>query len=104
MSADNMICVQKRLGRWWVWMGFASDDVNGPNEAKDQNFDTREKAMLYASGWVRGEMWLKYGLQELEPQTTLISIAGDSETAGRVIAECPSCHATGKPEVFLRCA
>ena len=65
MSADNMICIQHRAdGRWWVWMDFASCRINEPNESAE-NFAEKRDAMLYASGWYRGETIVEYGIRIL---------------------------------------
>lgn len=67
MSADNMICVQKRAnGRWWVWMDFASNDDKAP-QSGDVSFKTDIEAWAYARGWHR-EPWAEYGIVQLDPQ------------------------------------
>jgi hypothetical protein len=61
MSADNMIYVQKRGDRWWVWMGFASDERNAPSR-RAANFETEGEAMKYAFTWYAEEAVVEYGV------------------------------------------
>lgn len=67
MSADNMICVQKIKNKWWVWMGFASDDKLKPRK-NSVHFKTSKEAFAYARGWLRGEDIVEYGIHILPNQ------------------------------------
>ena len=67
MSADNMICIQRRGKRWWVWMDFASNDDLVPRKS-DRSFKKKRHAEIYAEGWARGEMWLEYGIVHIESE------------------------------------
>ena len=68
MSADNLIYMQKRGLRWWVWMG----DMSSPRKPKPprfgayvQDFMTERDALAYARRLLREEV-IEYGLQILE--------------------------------------
>ena len=61
-----MIYIQKRGERWWVWMGFASDDDCAP-DATDKFFDNNEAARDYAFKWYKNESVVEYGVIELDP-------------------------------------
>ena len=61
MSADNCIYIQKRKDRWYVWMGFLSDEKHRPDK-KDVHFGTPMEAQAYAWGWLRGETIVEYGI------------------------------------------
>ena len=67
MSADNMIYIKEVKGRWYVWMGFASDSKKPkPSKKHDASFETIEEARAYAQGWYRAEWVVEYGIIELE--------------------------------------
>jgi len=66
MSADNMICVQRRGDQWWVWMDFMSNDNPAPRP-NDAIFGSVETAQAFATGWLRGEMIVEYGIIHLPP-------------------------------------
>ncbi|MHA2069361.1 MAG: hypothetical protein ACXABY_33795 [Candidatus Thorarchaeota archaeon] len=69
MSADNMICIQKRVdGKWWVWMDFASNDAFVPRGCRKGCFDSEVEAMAFASGWLMGESIVEYGINHLPPE------------------------------------
>jgi hypothetical protein len=62
-----MIYIQKRDDKFWVWMGFASDDNEPTPEWKaDKFFETREEARSYAFNWYKNEAVVEYGVIELE--------------------------------------
>lgn len=63
MSADNMICVQKRGNRWWVWMGFASEKEHKPAKC-DAKFYEEKDAELYAMDW-ESRAYVQYGVVRL---------------------------------------
>jgi hypothetical protein len=70
MSADNMIYVQKRGDRWWVWMGFASSERSAPSK-RAANFKTEGEATKYAFAWYAEEVVVEYGvipLPEMKPR------------------------------------
>ena len=86
MSADNAIFIQRRLdGRWWVWMGFLSDDVQEPDPGS-RNFASDKEAILYAQGWLKGAFVVEYGIRILDAQNPPIA----STTTSR----CPHCGRT----------
>lgn len=83
MSADNFYVVAQRPdnGRWYAFMGFASDDGDfEPNLHEDWSFETE----LDALHWAMSE-YSEYGVQSGEwPAYVWVSDA------------CPNCHGTGE--------
>ena len=75
MSADNYIAIQKRDGKYYVWMDFMSNDNPVPNE-NARSFDDFDKALTYAQGWEHGEMIVEYGIQTLNAYRTPIKTMG----------------------------
>ena len=69
MSADNVICVQQRGKKWYVWMEGMTQLVEGEVEIPKNHsvFDTWQLATAYAEGWLHGEMIVEYGIVTLEP-------------------------------------
>lgn len=63
MSAENMICVQKRNGRYWVWMGFTHDVEHKPAKS-DARFMEHDAAMNYAREWIE-KAYVEHGLLEI---------------------------------------
>jgi hypothetical protein len=69
MSADNVIYIQKRRDyRFWVWMGFISDDLAPAPEKSDAKFYKEADAWNYAEEIVSSEL-VEYGIVFLSPET-----------------------------------
>lgn len=70
MSADNLLYMQKRNGRYWVWMAFASSSRK-PKPPRFGSFvrDFKEEkdALAYAHRLMHEEI-IEYGLQILEEE------------------------------------
>ena len=66
MSADNMIYLQQIGDKWYVWMGFASNEDESVPSSRDPKFSTYNEAKAYANGWLRGEYVVEYGIVELQ--------------------------------------
>jgi hypothetical protein len=69
MSADNYIAIQKRDGKWFVWMDFASNDDPKPKDNVEP-FETNAEAIAYAWGWLRGESIVEFGIMRLDEYIT----------------------------------
>lgn len=64
MSADNLAYIQKQPdGKWWVWMGFASDDKRTPPGKNPEVFPGELEAYRFAV-----EMGTEYGPCVLKPR------------------------------------
>jgi len=69
MSADNMICVQLRRGKWWVWMDYASNKKLKPKHDRDrQKFRSGEVAMIHAIVLRESLAVVEYGIRLLDPK------------------------------------
>lgn len=67
MSADNALVVKKVGPRdWRVWMGFLSDDNFSTPPPRARWFRTREEALVAAHNWMKTEVSVEYGVQEIE--------------------------------------
>lgn len=84
MSADNVIYIQKRQdNRFWVWMGFLSDEKDPAPAGSDARFYLEADAWNFADEIVRQEI-IEYGIIFLSPETpqppVLALTAGGCET------------------------
>ena len=69
MSADNFIAIQKRDGKYYVWMDFMSNDNPEPN-ARSWEFLSEHDAEIFAEGWEHGEEIVEYGIKHLPNYVT----------------------------------
>lgn len=63
MAANNMICIQKRGERYWVWMGLINDPDKKPAKC-DAKFYRLEDARKYARDWLKNAT-VQYGIWEI---------------------------------------
>ena len=64
MSADNIIYIQENNGKWYVWMGFLSEDVEPEPDANAFIFSDKGLASDYALDWANEE-YVEYGVRLL---------------------------------------
>jgi hypothetical protein len=63
MAANNMICIQKRNGRYWVWMGLIDEKEHTPAKS-DAKFYELEDARAHARDWIKNAH-VQYGIWEI---------------------------------------
>ena len=64
MSAGNIIYIQENNRKWYVWMGFLSEDVEPTPDENAFIFSDKALASDYALDWANEE-YVEYGVRLL---------------------------------------